>query len=311
LRRFIVRRLFTSVLALLGATIIIFSASRLLADPVSLFTPNEGYGMTKEEYKRVVAQLHLDRSVPIQYGYWLADLVRGDLGRDLSDRNLIGPKLAKRIMPTLKLALAGWILATVVGVPLGVLSAMRRGSVLDYVGRTFAVLGQTLPVFWVAIIAVLIFSVQLKWLPSATMGEGFAVRNYVLPTIALAWFPVAGYVRIVRSSMLDVLDSEYIKLARAKGVSNATVIWKHAFKNAALAPLTFAGLLLGGFIAGSVAVETVFAWPGLARYAVEAVQTNNFTVIAVVTLIFTGVYIVANFVIDILYAFLDPRIHYS
>jgi peptide/nickel transport system permease protein len=133
----------------------------------------------------------------------------------------------------------------------------------------------------------------------------------VLPTIALAWFPVAGYVRIVRSSMLDVLDSEYIKLARAKGVSNATVIWKHAFKNAALAPLTFAGLLLGGFIAGSVAVETVFAWPGLARYAVEAVQTNNFTVIAVVTLIFTGVYIVANFVIDILYAFLDPRIHYS
>lgn len=311
MRRFIIRRLFTSVLALLGATIIIFSASRLLGDPVTLFTPNEGYGMTKEEYNRVVKQLHLDRPVPVQYGYWLADTLRGDLGRDLSDRNLIGPKVAKRIMPTLKLGLAGWILATVVGVPLGVLSAVKRGSVVDYVARTFAVLGQTLPVFWIAIIAVLIFSVRLKWLPSATMGEGFAIRNFVLPTLALAWFPVAGYVRIVRSSMLEVLDSEYVKLARAKGVGNSTVVWKHAFKNASLAPLTFAGLLLGGFIAGSVAVETVFAWPGLARYAVEAVQTNNFTVIAVVTLIFTAVYIVSNFVIDILYAFLDPRIHYS
>lgn len=267
--------------------------------------------MTKEEYNRVVKQLHLDRPVPVQYGYWLADMLRGDLGRDLSDRNLIGPKVAKRIMPTLKLALAGWILATVVGVPLGVLSAVKRGSVVDYVARTFAVLGQTLPVFWIAIIAVLIFSVRLKWLPSATMGEGFAIRNFVLPTLALAWFPVAGYVRIVRSSMLEVLDSEYVKLARAKGVGNSTVVWKHAFKNASLAPLTFAGLLLGGFIAGSVAVETVFAWPGLARYAVEAVQTNNFTVIAVVTLMFTAVYIVSNFVIDILYAFLDPRIHYS
>jgi peptide/nickel transport system permease protein len=299
------------VLALLGATIIIFSASRLLGDPVTLFTPNEGYGMTKEEYDRVVHQLHLDRPVPVQYGYWLADTIRGDLGRDLADRNLIAPKLAKRITPTLKLALAGWILATVIGVPLGVLSAVRRGSVLDYVARTFAVLGQTLPVFWIAIIAVLIFSVRLKWLPSATMGEGFAIRNYVLPTVALAWFPVAGYVRIVRSSMLEVLDSEYVKLARAKGVSGTAVVWKHAFKNASLAPLTFAGLLLGGFISGSVAVETVFAWPGLARYAVEAVQTNNFTVIAVVTMIFTAVYIVANFIIDILYAFLDPRIHYS
>jgi peptide/nickel transport system permease protein len=311
MQRFIVRRLFTSVLALLGATIIIFSLSRLLGDPRVLFLPNESYGISKEEYDRLLSQLHLDKPVPVQYGYWLADLLRGNLGRDLSDRNLIAPKLPQRFGPTLKLALAGWILATIVGVPLGVLSAMKRGSVIDYVARTFALLGQTLPVFWVAILSILIFSVWLRWLPAATQGEGFAIRNYILPTVTLAWFPVAGYVRIVRSAMLDVLDSEYVKLARAKGVGHATVIWKHAFKNAAIAPLTYAGLLLGGFITGSVAVETVFAWPGLARFAVEAVQTNNFTVLAVITLIFTGIYVVSNFVVDILYAYIDPRIRYS
>ncbi len=311
MRRFIIRRFFTTILALLGATLIIFSLSRLLGDPRILFLPPDSYGISKEDYEKLERQLHLDRAVPIQYGYWLGDLLRGNLGRDLSDRNFIAPKLTKRFGPTIKLAVAGFILATVIGVPLGVLSAMKRGSVVDYAARSVALLGQTVPVFWVAIIAILVFAVYLRWLPSATMGEGFAIRNYILPTITLAIYPVAGYVRIVRSAMLDVLDSEYIKLARAKGVGSWTVTWKHAFKNASIAPLTFAGLLLGGFITGSVAVETVFAWPGLARYAVEAVQTNNFTVIAVITLIFTGVYVIANFAVDILYAYLDPRIRYS
>ncbi|MSQ35363.1 MAG: ABC transporter permease [Dehalococcoidia bacterium] len=311
MQRFILRRLGTTVLALIGATLIIFSLSRLLGDPRVLFLPPDGYGISKEDYAKLEAQLHLDRAVPVQYGYWLGDLLRGNLGRDLSDRNYIGPKLTKRFGPTLKLALAGFILATVVGVPLGVLSAMKRGSIIDYTARTFALLGQTVPVFWVAIVAILVFSVWLRWLPSATMGEGFSIRNYILPTVTLAMYPVAGYVRIVRSAMLDVMDSEYIKLARAKGVGGWAVTWKHAFKNASIAPLTFAGLLLGGFITGSVAVETVFAWPGLARYAVEAVQTNNFTVIAVITLIFTSVYVFANLVIDILYAYVDPRIRYS
>ncbi len=311
MQSFIIRRLFTTILALLGATLIIFSLSRLLGDPRLLFLPPDGYGISKEEYAKLEAQLHLDKSVPVQYGYWLGDLLKGNLGRDLSDRAQIAPKLTKRFGPTLKLALAGFILATVVGVPLGVLSAMKRGSLVDYIARSLALMGQTVPVFWVAILSILIFSVWLGWLPSATMGEGFAIRNYILPTVTLAIYPVAGYVRIVRSAMLDVLDSEYIKLARAKGVGGWTVTWKHAFKNAAIAPLTFAGLLLGGFITGSVAVETVFAWPGLARYAVEAVQTNNFTVIAVITLIFTGIYVIANFAVDILYAYVDPRIRYS
>jgi peptide/nickel transport system permease protein len=311
MQRFIIRRFFTSLLALLGATIIIFSVSRLLGDPRVLLLPDTGYGLSQEEWDKAAKQLHLDKPIPVQYGYWLADMLRGNLGRDLSDRHLIAPKLPERFGPTFRLALAAWVLATVIGVPLGVISAIKRGSLLDYIARTFAVLGQTLPVFWVAIVAILVFAVWLKWLPSGTQGEGLAIRNYILPTVTLAWFPIAGYVRLVRSAMLEVLDSEYIKMARAKGVGTWSIVWKHAFKNASIAPLTYAGLLLGGFIAGSVAVETVFAWPGLARFAVEAVQTNNFTVLAVVTLIFTAVYILANFFVDILYAYIDPRIRYS
>jgi peptide/nickel transport system permease protein len=311
MQQFIIRRLFTALLAMLGATIIIFSVSRLLGDPVVLLLPDVSYGISPEEYDRMKRQLHLDRPIHIQYGYWLADLLRGNLGRDLTDRHLIGPKIPKKFGPTLKLALSAWILATIVGVPLGVISAVKRGSIWDYIGRTLALLGQTLPVFWIAILGILIFSVWLGWLPSGTMGEGFAIRNYILPTVTLGWFAAAGYMRLVRSAMLEVLDSEYIKLARAKGVSSSSIIWKHAFKNAAITPLTYSGLLLGGFITGSVAVETVFAWPGLARFGVEAVWTNNFTVLAVVTLIFTAVFIVANFVVDILYAFIDPRIHYT
>ncbi|MBM3959852.1 MAG: ABC transporter permease [SAR202 cluster bacterium] len=311
MKTFVIRRFFTSIIALLGATIIVFGLSRFLGDPRVLFLPPDGYGISKEEYAKLEKQLHLDRAVPVQYGYWLSDMLRGNLGRDLANRQLIAPQIPKRFGPTIKLALAGFILATLMGVPLGVLSAMKRGSGVDYLARSLALLGQTVPIFWIAILAILVFSVWLRWLPSATMGEGFSIRNYILPTITLAIYPVAGYVRIVRSAMLEVLDSEYIKLARAKGVGSWTVTWKHAFKNASIAPLTFAGLLLGGFITGSVAVETVFAWPGLARYAVEAVQQNNFTVIAIITLVFTTVYIVANFFVDILYAFLDPRIRYS
>jgi peptide/nickel transport system permease protein len=199
----------------------------------------------------------------------------------------------------------------VIGIPLGVLSAVKRGGWLDYIGRTFAVLGQTLPTFWIGILGVLVFAVILGWLPSGTMGEGFSPKHYVLPTATLGWFAAAGYVRLVRSAMLDVMDSEYIKLARAKGVGTNSIVWKHGFRNAAIAPLTYSGLLLGGLISGSVAVETVFAWPGIARFAVTAVQTNNFTVVAIVTLIFTAVYVVTNFFVDILYAFVDPRIRYS
>ena len=311
MRNFIIRRFLTSILTLLGAAFFVFCVSRILGDPRVLLIPDQAYGITQEQLDELTRQLHLDKPIPVQFGIWLGQLLQGDLGRDLADRQLIAPKIPQKVGPTLKLALSAFILSTVIGVPLGVFSAVARGSIPDYFGRAFALLGQALPTFWVGIVGILIFSVWLGWLPSGTMGEGFSIKHYVMPTATLAWFGAAGYVRLVRSAMLEVMDSEYVKLAKAKGVNSRTLIWKHAFKNAAIAPLTLSGLLLAGFITGSISVETVFAWPGLARFGVEAVWTNNFTVLAVLVLIFTGAFVFLNFIADILYAFIDPRIRYS
>ncbi len=310
--RFLAIRLMTSFLSLLVVTSIIFFVSRVYGDPISNFIPDEGYGLQPEEIQRVKERLHLDRAVPVQYAFWIGDLLKGDLGEDLRDRHPIAPKLMGRIWPTAQLAGLAFIVATCVGIPLGILSATRRGTFWDLGGRMFAVVGHSLPSFWVAIVAILVFSVLLQWLPSATRGiDGINWKNYVMPTLVLAWLPMAGYTRLVRSSMLEIMDSEFVKLARAKGVNTRVVIWKHAFRNATIAPLTFAGMLLAGLVTGSVAVETVFAWPGIARWGVQAVYENNLNVLSIVTLVFTVFYVVASFLVDILYVYVDPRIRYS
>lgn len=265
--------------------------------------------MDPVEFERLKDKLHLNDNVVVQYGYWISGIAHGDWGADLATRQPIAPKLKEKWWPTAQLALSAFIVATVFGIPLGIFSAVKRGTYLDLGGRSFAVLGQSLPTFWLGIVGIFIFAVKLGWLPSASMGDGFFLnKNLIMPTIVLAWLPMAGYTRLVRSAMLDVLDSEYIKLARSKGVSQRSVIWKHGFKNAILAPLTFGGVLLAGLITGSVAVETVFAWPGIARWAVEAVFSNNLSVLGAVTLVFTFAFIILNFIVDILYAFVDPRL---
>ena len=309
--RFIIRRFFASLLSLVAVTMLVFFMSRVYGDPLVLLLPEEGYGLSQEKLNEYAERFHLNDPIPVQYAYWVRDLLTGDFGIDLADRRPLAPKLRRKIAPTLYLASAAWILATLVGTPLGILSAVRRGSIWDYLGRMFAVSGQSLPSFWIAIVGILIFSVWLGWLPVGTMGEGFAVRNFILPTAILAWLPMAGYLRLVRSAMLDTLDSEFIKLARAKGVSGRAVIWKHGLRNALIPPLTFGGLLLAGLISGSIAVETVFAWPGIARWGVEAVWNNNFGVLALVTLTFTIGYVVLSFIVDLLYSLVDPRVRYS
>ena len=182
---------------------------------------------------------------------------------------------------SLQLGLAAWVFVLITGVPLGVLSAVKRGSLWDLIGRTFAVFGQALPPFWLGIMLILIFAVQLEWLPSGTRGDdGEALTRrisyFVLPAVTLGWLASAGLMRLVRSSMLEVLDSEFVKLARAKGVGNSTLIWKHALKNALIPPLTFSAIIMAGFIAGTVVTETVFAWPGLGWMTVQAIINNDF-----------------------------------
>ena len=196
------------------------------------------------------------------------------------------------------------------------LSAVKRGTIWDVIGRTFAVFGQALPPFWLGIMLILIFSVNLDWLPSGTRGHdatGFFDRMtyFIMPAITLGWLASAGLMRLVRSSMLEVLDSEFVKLARAKGVGANTVVWKHAFKNALIPPLTFSALILVGFIGGTVVTETVFAWPGLGQMVYTAVINNDFPLMTGGVLVLTVAYVLMVFVIDLLYAAIDPRIRYS
>ena len=309
MRRFIIRRFVYSLLALLGVTLIVFMLSRVAGDPRAMLIDQSGYGLSEEAMAALAHEMRLDEPIPIQYAYWLGGVLRGDLGTDWSDRQPVTEKIFARIPNTLKLGLSAWIVATVVGIPLGVLSAVKRGSFWDYLARMFAVFGITLPTFFVAIMAILLFSVQLRWLPVGGTGDGaFDFRHWVLPVATLAWAPMAGYLRLMRSAMLEILDSEYVKLARAKGVGNNKVIWKHAVRNSLIVPVTVSALLLAGFITGTVVTEVVFAWPGLGRLAFDAVVNNNIDLVAGTTLVFGAIFIVANFLVDLSYMVIDPRI---
>ena len=303
--RFIVRRLIFSLFAVLGATVIVFALSRTAGDPRFLYAGTEGYGITPEQWDAIGADLGLDKPVPIQYLIWLGSFARGDFGKSIVAKRPVKSVIADKLPATLKLGAAAWVVA-LIGLPLGIVSAVRRGGLFDYLGRVIAILGQGLPSFWVGIVAILIFAVGLGWLPSS--GRGDSWQEFVLPTITLAWLPLAAYMRLTRSSMLDILDSEFVTFARAKGVGPWTIITKHALSNAIISPLTFSGLLLAGFITGSVVVETVFSWPGIGRLAITAVFDNDFPVLSAVVLLFTVMYVTTNLVVDVLYAIIDPRI---
>tara|TARA_B100000378_G_C18045082_1_gene411724 strand:- start:1319 stop:2254 length:936 start_codon:yes stop_codon:yes gene_type:complete len=309
--RFIIRRVAYMILTMVVATLLVFSLSRVVGDPRLLYVQEGGYGLSPEAWDALGVKLHLDKPVAVQYLYWLRDAVQLDLGDSMLDRKPVSEILYDALGPTLQLAFFGWIFATAVGIPLGVLSAVKRGSVWDYLGRGIALLGQTLPVFWVGIMGILIFAVQLRWLPVGTMPDEFSFKHFIMPAITLGWFSAAGYLRLTRSAMLDVMDSEYIKLARAKGVNATAVLWKHAFRNAIIAPLTFSSLVLAGFITGAIVTETVFSWPGLGRLAFTAVDDNDFPLIVGLMLLFTFMFLVVNLITDILYAYVDPRIRYG
>ena len=284
----------------------------MAGDPVLLYAKPAGYGATEEYLDNLREKLGVDKPLVVQYAIWVGRMLRGDLGRTLLAERKVSEVIREKIFNTFQLAFAGWLLATIVGIPLGVLSAVKRGSVWDYLSRGLALFGQALPPFWVGIVLVLIFSVHLGWLPSAFKGEGISIKHFILPSITIGWAAAAGYLRITRSAMLEVLDSEFIKLAWSKGLTSKRVIWKHAFKNALIPPLTFSALLLAGLLNGAVVAEVVFAWPGLGRIAlVQAVNNNDFPLLTGAVLVFIVIYLFMNFVADLLYAWIDPRIRYS
>ena len=313
--RFIIRRFVFLILAIFAATLIVFALSRLQGDPRNVML-NVGY-VSPEQWEAWGKDFHLDKPVVVQYLIWIGKgIFQGDFGTSLKT-GLPVLEMVKHFAPaSIQLGLSATLFVLITGIPIGIMSAVRRGTFLDAFGRTFAVFGQALPPFWLGIMLILVFSVNLDWLPSGTRGHDAAsafdkAKHFIMPAVTLGWLASAGLMRLVRSSMLDVLDSEFIKLARAKGVGNTSVIWKHAFKNALIPPLTFSALILVGFIGGTVVTETVFAWPGLGMMTYTSILNNDFPLMTGAVLVFTIVYVFAVFVIDILYAFIDPRIRYN
>ncbi|NCG35872.1 MAG: ABC transporter permease subunit [Dehalococcoidales bacterium] len=331
--KYILRRFLFSFFTLIGATAIVFGLSRVVGDPRDLFAQEGGYGVTEETYEHLTKMLNLDKPIYMQYFIWLGKVVRGDLGRSLLGQKDVSDLIGEKVLNTLELTIFSWILSTIIGIPLGVLSAVKRGSFWDYAGRSIALIGQAAPPFVIAIIGILVFAVQLGWLPAGS-GESHLLKgfirgitkgdfslipafftggwkHYVLPVGTLGLAASASYLRLTRSSMLEILDSEYIKLARAKGVSEKDVIWKHALKNALIPPLTLAALIFVGFLTGTIIVETVFVWPGLGLLATTAVSENDFTVMTGSVLLFAVFYTVVIFLSDLTYGLVDPRIRYS
>ena len=290
------------LIVLVGVSLFVFLLSRLQGDPRDLFLNDYA---TQEQYDAWGERMGLDKPLAVQYLMWLGKALRGDFGMSLAHRQPALDVVMQRMPATLQLSAVGIVVCLLASIPFGILSAVKRGTPVDYGGRIFASLGAALPGFWVGIMLILIFSVQLDLLPTGRRGGW---THYILPAISLGTTPAAGLLRLVRSAMLEVLDSEYVKFARAKGVSYRSVILKHSLRNALIAPLTFGGLILAGFLTGAVVNETVFAWPGVGRLAVSAIHDNDFPVLIPVVMLAALLYLGINMLVDITYALIDPRI---
>jgi ABC-type dipeptide/oligopeptide/nickel transport system permease component len=303
--RFILIRLLQSLVALVGIAMLIFAIVRVSGDPALMLATATS---TTEDIQQIRVNLGLDKSIPEQFTIFVSDVVKGNLGKSLFKKIPVTEMIGAALPNSLKLVIPSWVIAMLGALLLGVLGATRRDGFLDNGVKFIAILGQALPGFWVAIVAVFILSVKWQLLPTSSMG---GIDHYVLPVCTLAFFLLPGMMRLVRSSMMDVLDSEYVKLARIKGLPERIVIWKHAMRNALIAPLTVAGMLLAGLITGAVIIETVFSWPGIGWILVEGVLARDFPLVQAITIMVAVLVLGVNLLVDITYAYIDPRIRYQ
>jgi peptide/nickel transport system permease protein len=298
-------RLIQSALAVIGIGMLIFVLVRISGDPALMLATATS---TAEDIQQIRVNLGLDKSIPEQFWIFLTDVVKGDLGESLFKKKPVTGMIGAALPNSIKLILPSWVVAMLGALLLGVLGATRRDGFLDNGVKFLAILGQALPGFWVAIVAVYFFSVRWQLLPTSSMG---GIDHYVLPVCTLAFFLMPGMMRLVRSSMMDVLDSEYIKLARIKGLPEWQIIWKHALRNALIAPLTVAGMLFAMMITGAVVIETVFSWPGIGWILVEGVLARDFPLVQAIVIMVAVFVLAINLLVDITYAYIDPRIRYQ
>ena len=304
--RFIIIRVLQIFLALIGIIVIVFFLIRISGDPILfMISPLS----TESEIEVLQKQIGLDKSYAEQLWIFIKGLAQGDLGTSFSKRVPVSKLIGDALPNTLRLGIPSFVIGMLLSTALGVLAATRRDSIFDNGMKFVAVLGQALPGFWVAIMAMLVFSVYWPILPASGMTSG--VASYILPVGTMIFFMLPGMMRLVRSTMLDVLDSEYIKMARIKGLSERTVIWKHALRNAIISPLTVAGMMLAGIINGAIITENIFAWPGMGKLAVEATFSRDFPIVQSVTVIVAVMVLGMNLLVDISYAWVDPQIRYQ
>ena len=291
-----------ALLSMLALLIIVFCLVRVTGDPIHYLLPP---GRSVEQEQHLREYLGLDKPYITQFAVYVGNLARGDLGDSFKMRTPVVNLIAQRLPATLTMGAAALLLTLIVGLPLGIYSAYRQSRLIDRATRLFAAGGQSIPDFWLGYMLILIFAVNFGWLPSGGYGH---LSNLVLPSITLAFGATAGLIRLLRSSMIEVLESDYIKFHRIKGLPEHIILWKHALRNAGLTALSFVGVVIAGLFTGSVLVETVFVWPGVGRLMIEGVGWRDFNVVQGVVLLFSAAYIGANLLVDLLYIILNPRL---
>lgn len=303
--RYLLTRFLQSIVTILLVTAIVFVVIRVIGDPTHLMLPPEATSSDREVLRR---SMGLDQPIVIQYLRFLGNLMAGDFGLSYRFNQPAMSVVLERVGHTLVLTFSALGIAVLIGVPIGVMSAVRRDSWIDMAGKLFAIVGQSAPPFFFGLLMIAFFSVHLGWLPTGGTG---GVQYLIMPAVALGWYSAAGTMRLTRASMSEVLEAEYIKMAKIKGLPQRVVIYKHALRNACLPVITFTALQLGVLLGGAVSVEAVFAWPGLGYLILKSIEDLDYTIVqAAVTLIavsFTAI----NLLVDLLYAWIDPRIRYD
>ncbi|RJQ54648.1 MAG: ABC transporter permease [Desulfobacteraceae bacterium] len=300
--RFILKRLLETIFVLYLALTAVFVMVRLSGDPVLLMVPADATPEFIEQFRK---EMGFDRPLIVQYAAYIGGAVRGDFGRSLRQQAGAISLVLERVPASLLLTAAAIFPAVCVALPIGILSARRRGGIIDRLGTILAVLGQSVPNFWLGLMLILCFSVMLRWVPTGGMGTW---RHLILPAVTLAAYSLARITRLTRSSMIEVLQSDYIRTAKAKGLGEGKILLKHAFKNAAIPIITITGLQIGVIFGGAVITETIFSWPGLGRLVVQSISFRDYPTVQASIFVIAGMICLINLAVDILYAMVNPEI---
>ncbi|GGE12702.1 peptide/nickel transport system permease protein [Gemmobacter megaterium] len=300
--RYLLRRLLHAVLIVAGISVISFFFLHLTGDPVGLILPQDA---TREQIETLRRDLLLDEPIHVQYLHFVASALQGDMGRSIYTREPVLGLILERLPATLELALTALVLSLIIAIPMGVIAALRRGGWLDTISMTLALFGLSMPHFWLGIMLIMLFSVQLNWLPTSGRGTW---EQLIMPSVALGASLVALFARLTRSAMLEVLGQDYVRTARAKGLTETVVVGKHALRNALIPLVTVAAMEFGFLLGGAVIIETVFAWPGVGRLIVQSILDRDYPVVQAAVMMLAIVFVVVNLVVDLLYTWLDPNI---